>query len=51
MHPGRPALEICLAGCLAATGVLNAQLAKPPVAPVKTVVDSYFGQKVDDPYR
>jgi prolyl oligopeptidase len=31
--------------------MLNAQLAKPPVAPVQTVVDTYFGQKVEDPYR
>jgi prolyl oligopeptidase len=25
--------------------------AKPPVAPVQTVVDTYYGQKVEDPYR
>jgi prolyl oligopeptidase len=42
---------ICLTGCLSAAGLLHAQLAKPPVAPVQTVVDTYFGQKVEDPYR
>jgi len=30
---------------------LHAQLAKPPVAPVKPVIDTYFGEKVEDPYR
>ncbi len=30
---------------------LHAQIAKPPVAPIRTVTDEYFGQKVDDPYR
>ena len=28
-----------------------AQLASPPAAPVRTVTDTYFGEKVDDPYR
>ena len=40
-----------LTSCLSAAGVLHAQLAKPPVAPVQTVVDTYYGQKVEDPYR
>jgi prolyl oligopeptidase len=42
---------ICLTGCLSAASLLEAQLAKPPVAPVQTVVDTYFGHKVEDPYR
>ena len=42
---------ICFTACLSASGLLNAQLAKPPVAPVQTVFDTYFGQKVEDPYR
>jgi prolyl oligopeptidase len=42
---------MCLTGCLSAGGLLHAQQAKPPVAPVKPVVDTYFGQKVEDPYR
>jgi prolyl oligopeptidase len=30
---------------------LHAQIAKPPVAPVRPVTDTYFGQSVEDPYR
>jgi prolyl oligopeptidase len=41
----------CFAGIVCAAGFLHAQLAKPPVAPVKPVVDTYFGQAVEDPYR
>jgi prolyl oligopeptidase len=42
--------------CLGAAGLFSspaswAQLTKPPVAPVKTVVDTYFDQKIEDPYR
>ena len=40
-----------LTSCLSAAGLLHAQLAKPPVAPVQTAVDTYYGQKVEDPYR
>lgn len=28
-----------------------AQSSKPPVAPVRNVVDEYYGTKVADPYR
>ncbi|HEY0795285.1 MAG TPA: prolyl oligopeptidase family serine peptidase [Acidisarcina sp.] len=34
-----------------AAALAQAQLAKPPAAPVKPVVDTYFGQKIEDPYR
>ena len=37
---------------VAAAGVVSAGvLAQPPAAPVDTVVDEYFGTKVEDPYR
>ena len=51
MRVNRLIPAICLTGCLSAASLLEAQLAKPPVAPVQTVVDTYFGQKVEDPYR
>jgi prolyl oligopeptidase len=44
-------LAFCLTPFTALPAVLNAQLAKPPVAPVKPVIDTYFGQNVEDPYR
>ena len=45
-----------LVRALAITAVLGAhalpaQTLKQPVAPVRNVADTYFGQKVDDPYR
>ena len=42
---------LCLTTCLSATALLQGQLAKPPVAALNPVVDTYFGQKVEDPYR
>ena len=51
MRRNRLVSAICFTACLSASGLLNAQLAKPPVAPVQTVFDTYFGQKVEDPYR
>jgi prolyl oligopeptidase len=51
MRLNRFSSVIYLTSCLSAAGLLDAQLAKPPVAPVQTVVDTYFGQKVEDPYR
>jgi prolyl oligopeptidase len=51
MRVNRLIPAICLTGYLSAASLLEAQLAKPPVAPVQTVVDTYFGQKVEDPYR
>ncbi len=41
-------LGLCVAfgSAQAQTGAL-----KPPVAPVRTVTETYFGQKVNDPYR
>jgi prolyl oligopeptidase len=41
---------ICLAGALGFAGVLFAQTS-PPAAPVRDVVDDYFGTKIADPYR
>ena len=42
-----------LIGLCVAVGVAEAQTTalKPPVAPVRMVTETYFGQKVDDPYR
>ena len=51
MRVNRLIPAICLTGCLSAVSLLEAQLAKPPVASAQTVVDTYFGQKVEDPYR
>ena len=51
MRCARSASVLCLTACLSAAAFMHAQLAKPPVAPVQTVVDTYFGQKVEDPYR
>jgi prolyl oligopeptidase len=36
---------------VALAAVASAQLAKPPVAPVKPVIDTYWGHDVEDPYR
>ncbi len=36
---------------IALCGPLCAQMVKPPVAPVRNVTDTYFGQTVADPYR
>ena len=47
MHPSRCA---ALAAILCATAVALAY-AKPPLAPVKNVPDTYFGTTVADPYR
>lgn len=41
---------IWLTGVLGFAGVLFAQTS-PPVAPVRDVVDDYFGTKISDPYR
>ena len=47
----RPRLTlIWLTGILGFAGVLFAQTS-PPVAPVRPVVDDYFGTKITDPYR
>jgi prolyl oligopeptidase len=51
----RTALRHCLTliwltGVLGFAGVLFAQTS-PPVAPVRNVVDDYFGTKITDPYR
>ncbi len=43
-------LLMWLTGVLSFAGILFAQTA-PPVAPVRNVVDDYFGTKVTDPYR
>jgi prolyl oligopeptidase len=40
-----------LAAMLCCSPFVSAQIAKPPVGPVRPVTDVYFGQKVDDPYR
>jgi len=40
-----------LLGCVPAAICLGADLQKPPVAPVRPVTDTYFGQKVTDNYR
>ena len=43
---------IVLAGCLVLFGCKSQQSAGgPPVAPVRSVTDTYFGTKVEDPYR
>jgi prolyl oligopeptidase len=39
---------VCLSVCTVSAA---AQLAKPPVAPIKPVTDVYWGQSVLDPYR
>lgn len=43
-------LNLLAVGLLLATPV-SAQTQTPPVAPVRPVVDDYFGTKVTDPYR
>lgn len=45
-----PARLLALA-ILISAGLAAAQDAKPAVAPVRNVVDEYYGLKVDDPYR
>ncbi|HEY0785012.1 MAG TPA: hypothetical protein VGD62_04025, partial [Acidobacteriaceae bacterium] len=42
-----PTLLLALTLCLRA----EAQMARPPVAPVRPVTDTYYGQQVTDPYR
>jgi prolyl oligopeptidase len=45
-------IGIALAGWLSLFGCKSQQIAGgPPVAPVRTVTDTYFGTKVSDPYR
>ncbi len=41
---------LCLSLC-AATLTVSAQVASPPVAPVKPVTDTYWGHEIVDPYR
>ncbi len=51
----RPRIHFLIRGAtlsvVAAMAVAHAQVAKPPVAPVKPVTDTYWGQDVVDPYR
>jgi len=47
----RPAPILAAATILALTATLAAAQTKPPVAPVKDVVDTHFGVEVHDPYR
>lgn len=45
---------LALGMCVAAAPIAVAQiesLTRPPVAPVRPVVDNYFGTKITDPYR
>jgi len=51
MHPARPTLLPAAAAILALTATLALAQARPPVAPVKDVVDTHFGVEVHDPYR
>jgi prolyl oligopeptidase len=38
-------------GALVAASVLRTLAQGPPVAPIRSVIDTYFGVKVEDPYR
>ncbi|MEP7183623.1 MAG: prolyl oligopeptidase family serine peptidase [Betaproteobacteria bacterium] len=50
-HLHSPLVRSALALLFAATAAAAAAQAKPPVAPVNDVTDTYFGVAVPDPYR
>ena len=53
MHRTRESLKSLLlaAAGIPALSILALAQTSPPVAPVRNVVDDYFGTKITDPYR